>query len=136
MFPNFHSQGAYNRNQSQELMIQILKTLIDIIKENQSYSLWILKQIEKNTPLFIDIIFRYGTTENELNDMAKLILEFFQLTFDFIYNYEKKNLDMTTDMEGLTLGAGLTLQRFKLGVAYGKYHVSSFSLLINAAFSF
>ena len=98
MFPNFHSQGAYNRNQSQELMIQILKTLIDIIKENQSYSLWILKQIEKNTPLFIDIIFRYGTTENELNDMAKLILEFFQLTFDYIYNYEKKNLDMTTDI--------------------------------------
>ena len=36
---------------------------------------------------------------------------------------------------GLTLGAGLSLQRFKLGVAYGKYHVSSFSILINAAYS-
>ena len=98
MFPNFHTQGAYNRNQNQELILQILKALVDIIKENQAYSLWILKQIEKNLPLFIDIIFRYGTTENELNDMAKLILEFFQLTFDYIYNFEKKNLDMTTDM--------------------------------------
>ena len=98
IFPNFHSQGAYNRNQNQDLIIQILKSLVDIIKENKGYSLWILKQIEKNYLLFIDIIFRYGTTENELNDMAKIILELFQLTFDYIYNYEKKNLDMTTDM--------------------------------------
>ena len=36
---------------------------------------------------------------------------------------------------GLTLGAGLSLQRFKLGVAYGKYHVSSASILINAAYT-
>ena len=36
---------------------------------------------------------------------------------------------------GLTLGAGISLQRFKLGVAYGKYHVSSSSILINAAYS-
>lgn len=35
---------------------------------------------------------------------------------------------------GLTLGAGLSLERFKLGVAYGKYHVSSSSLFINAAY--
>ena len=36
---------------------------------------------------------------------------------------------------GFTLGAGLSLQRFKLGVAYGKYHVSSGSILVNAAYS-
>ena len=98
IFPNFHTQGAFNRNQNQELLVKILKTLVDIIKDNRNCSLWILKQVEKNLPIFIDIIFRYGTTENELNDLAKLILEFFQLLFDFIYNYEKKNLDMTTDM--------------------------------------
>lgn len=36
---------------------------------------------------------------------------------------------------GLSIGAGLTLQRFKLGVAYAKYHVSASSLLINATYS-
>jgi hypothetical protein len=36
---------------------------------------------------------------------------------------------------GLSLGAGLQLERFKLNIAYGKYHVSSHSLLINASFS-
>lgn len=35
---------------------------------------------------------------------------------------------------GLSFGAGLNLERFKLNVAYGKYHVSSSSLLVNAAF--
>ncbi len=36
---------------------------------------------------------------------------------------------------GLSLGAGLQLERFKLNVAYAKYHVSAWSLLVNATFS-
>ncbi len=36
---------------------------------------------------------------------------------------------------GLTLGAGVTLDRFKISVSYGKYHVSSSSILVNAAFN-
>ncbi|MBR6321152.1 MAG: type IX secretion system protein PorQ [Prevotella sp.] len=35
----------------------------------------------------------------------------------------------------LSLGGGLQLQRFKLHVAYAKYHVSSTSLLINVSYS-
>ncbi len=35
---------------------------------------------------------------------------------------------------GLTLGGGINLDRFKLNVAYGKYHVSSSSVLVNVAF--
>lgn len=36
---------------------------------------------------------------------------------------------------GLSLGAGLNLDRFKLNVAWGKYHVSSNAILVNAAFA-
>ena len=36
---------------------------------------------------------------------------------------------------GLSVGGGLQLQRFKLNVAYAKYHVSSTSLLINVSYS-
>ena len=36
---------------------------------------------------------------------------------------------------GLSLGAGLQLQRFKLHVAYAKYHVSASSLLVNVTYS-
>lgn len=37
---------------------------------------------------------------------------------------------------GLTIGGGLMLDRFKLNIAYGKYHVASSSLMFNAAFNF
>jgi hypothetical protein len=36
---------------------------------------------------------------------------------------------------GLSFGAGIQLERFKLNVAYGKYHVSSASILVNAAYT-
>ena len=36
---------------------------------------------------------------------------------------------------GLSLGGGLDLNRLKIGVSYGKYHVSSSSLICSAAFS-
>jgi len=36
---------------------------------------------------------------------------------------------------GLSLGAGLTLERFKLHLGWGKYHVSSHSLLINVSYA-
>lgn len=41
----------------------------------------------------------------------------------------------STHMAGLSLGAGLQLERFKLQLAYGKYHVSSNSIIINATYS-
>lgn len=36
---------------------------------------------------------------------------------------------------GFSIGAGLNVKKFKVGVAYGKYHVASSSILINAGYS-
>lgn len=41
----------------------------------------------------------------------------------------------STHGAGLSFGGGLTLDSFSLGVSYAKYHVSSSSLMINAAFT-
>ena len=41
----------------------------------------------------------------------------------------------SSHMAGLSFGAGLQLERFKLQLAYGKYHVSSSSLLVNVSYS-
>jgi len=58
------------------------------------------------------------------------------------YNFRRADeMKITTDdeesshMAGLSLGAGLNLERFKLNLAYGKYHVSSHSILVNVAYS-
>ena len=72
------------------LLMQGLETLNSILKNNEGYSLWILKQIEKNIDVFTDLLFKFGTSENEMNDLNKLIIEFFQISFDSIYKYEKE----------------------------------------------
>ena len=58
------------------------------------------------------------------------------------YNFRRASEMKITDDEGdsnhgagLSLGAGLQLQRFKLHVAYAKYHVSASSLLVNVSYS-
>lgn len=47
----------------------------------------------------------------------------------------QSNDDESSHMAGLSIGAGLNLDRFKINIAYGKYHVSSGSLLINLGYS-
>ena len=59
--------------------------------------------------------------------------------YNFRRNSEMK-LNKSTDSEsshgaGLSLGAGLQLERFKLQVGYAKYHVSAYSLLGNITYT-
>ena len=58
------------------------------------------------------------------------------------YNFRRANEMKITETDGssshgagLSFGAGIKLERFKLNLAYGKYHVSSSSILINLAYS-
>ena len=58
------------------------------------------------------------------------------------YNFGRANEMKISDGEsssahgaGLSVGAGLQLQRFKLNLAYAKYHVSASSLLMNVTYS-
>jgi len=44
------------------------------------------------------------------------------------------NDEESSHWAGFSMGAGLQLERFKLQVAYGKYHVSSSSLLVNVTY--
>lgn len=46
-----------------------------------------------------------------------------------------KGDDESAHGAGLTLGGGLNLERFKVNLAWGKYHVASSSLIINIAYS-
>lgn len=45
------------------------------------------------------------------------------------------NDEESSHLAGLSIGAGLQLERFKLNLAYGKYHVSSSSFMVNLAYS-
>ena len=58
------------------------------------------------------------------------------------YNFRRSSEMKITDDDGdsnhgagLSLGAGIQLERFKLQAAYAKYHVSAYSLLVNVTYS-
>lgn len=46
------------------------------------------------------------------------------------------NEDSSTHGAGFSVGGGINLERFKLNLAYGKYHAASSSVLVNLAYSF
>ena len=58
------------------------------------------------------------------------------------YNFRRANEMNIDDADGggthgagFSFGAGLNLQRFKFNIAYGKYHVSSTSLMLNVGYT-
>lgn len=56
------------------------------------------------------------------------------LGYNFRRAHEMKVVDKS-NWAGFSLGAGLNVKKFKVGVAYGNYHVAASSFLINAGFS-
>ena len=57
------------------------------------------------------------------------------LGYNFRRAHEMKVADKSK-WAGLSIGGGINIKKFKVGVAYGKYHVAASSVLFNAAFSF
>lgn len=56
------------------------------------------------------------------------------LGYNFRRAHEMK-VDGSSHWAGFSIGAGLNVKKFKVGVAYGKYHIATSSFIINAAYS-
>ncbi len=95
---------------------------------------------------------RFSATMNKLNDWDVNFKNHFVVGADVLlseaiyiaagYNFGRSDEMSIADGDnssshgaGLSLGAGLQLERFKLQIAYAKYHVSSTSLLFNVTYS-
>lgn len=101
---------------------------------------------------FAHMPFRISATLVDLNHLDYKFINHLVAGVDIIisptiwvgagYNFRRANEMKTTEADGesshgagLSFGAGINLERFKLNLAYGKYHVSSSSILINLAYS-
>lgn len=101
---------------------------------------------------FAHMPFRISATLVELNHLDYKFINHLVAGVDIIisptiwvgagYNFRRANEMKITETDGesshgagLSFGAGINLERFKLNLAYGKYHVSSSSILINLAYS-
>ncbi len=97
--------------------------------------------------------FRFSATVVNLNNWDQKFIHHLVCGMDILlseqiwvgmgYNFRRAN-EMSvasSDSEsshgaGFSIGTGVNLDRFKLNLAYGKYHVSSSSVVLNAAFQF
>ena len=99
-----------------------------------------------NSPL------RFSATLTRLNDWSEGFGQHLCIGADLIlsptiylaggYNFRRASQMKISDADGssnhgagLSLGGGIALERFKLHVAYGKYHVSASSILINISYA-
>lgn len=101
---------------------------------------------------FAHMPFRLSATLVDLNHLDYKFINHLVMGADIIisptiwvgvgYNFRRANEMKITEADGssshgagLSFGAGINLERFKLNLAYGKYHVSSSSILVNLAYS-
>lgn len=101
---------------------------------------------------FAHMPFRISATLVDLNHLDYKFINHLVAGVDIIisptiwvgagYNFRRANEMKITETDGesshgagLSFGAGINLERFKLNLAYGKYHVSSSSILINLTYS-
>lgn len=99
-----------------------------------------------NSPL------RFSVALDRLHDWSEPIGRHLSLGADLLlgetvyvaagYNFRRAHEMKISDSEGsgahgagLSLGAGIALERFKLHIGYGKYHVSAYSLLFNVSYA-
>lgn len=57
---------------------------------------------------------------------------YISMGYNFLLRSELKN-NVKRSLEGFSIGAGLHVNRVKVGVSYGKYHVAASSLMMNFA---
>ena len=82
--------------------------------------------------------FRFSATLSRLHDWDQGLTIYLAAGYNFRRAHEMKINDgdgSSNHGAGLSLGAGISLQRFKLHIGYGKYHVSAHSLLFNASYT-
>ena len=103
---------------------------------------------------FVNTPFRLSATFVGLNDWHQNFKDHIILGADLLlgesiwvgggYNFRRANEMKIESSEeekgsshgaGLSFGGGINLERFHLNVAYGKYHVSSSSIIVNLAYS-
>ncbi|MCQ2111840.1 MAG: type IX secretion system protein PorQ [Bacteroidaceae bacterium] len=118
-----------------------------LYEESQSLPFNLLVGVSKefaNAPIRVSLTFDELTDWDEKKPINHLAFgaDVFPTSTTWIalgYNPRRHNEMKVNDSShwaGISIGGGINIKKFKLGVAYGKYHVAASSVLVNASYSF
>lgn len=97
-----------------------------------------------NAPLRVSLTLDDMTQWNNVKFMEHLVLGMDILPSNSTwialgYNFRRANemeVQKSSHWAGFSIGTGLNVKKFKVGVAYGKYHVAASSILLNVGVGF
>ena len=81
----------YQYNDKEMKLNECFILLKDILSQNYSISFCLMKKMEKNIEIFIDLFFKFGFVDKDHSGINKAISDFYQLLFMSYENYEKEN---------------------------------------------
>ena len=82
---------VYQYNDKEMKLNECFILLKDILSQNYSISFCLMKKMEKNIEIFIDLFFKFGFVDKDHTGINKTISDFYQLLFMSYENYEKEN---------------------------------------------
>ena len=87
----------YQYNDREQNLNELLILLMTILQKYPKYSVFIMKMIEKDINIFVDLLFKYIFIDKEMKRINSTIKNLYQLLFGYIYNFERENYHLITN---------------------------------------
>ena len=88
---------VFQYNNHENKLDEFLNLLCEMIKRNYRYSLYILKSMEKNIDIFIELLFKFGYKDKDMSGINKTINNLFKILFNSIYYFEKEKYGLISN---------------------------------------
>ena len=88
---------VYQYCDKEDNLKECLSLLLEILQKHPSYSVYIMKLMEKNIEIFIDLLFKYGFIDKDMEGINKTINNLYNLLFDSVYKFEKEKYGFITN---------------------------------------
>ena len=86
----------YQYNDREQYLNELLILLIQTLQKYPKYSVFIMKMIEKDINIFVDMLFKYIFIDKEMKRINNTIKNLYLMLFGYIYNFEKEKYHLIT----------------------------------------
>ena len=88
---------AYQYNDKDQNINELLYLLIQILQKYPKYIVFIMKMIEKDINIFVDLLFKYIFIDKEMKRINNTIKSLYLILFGYIYNFEREKYHLITN---------------------------------------
>ena len=88
---------VYNYNDKEYKANECFNSINQILDKSDDISIYIMKSMEKNIDIFIDLLFKYGYSDKDMKGINRTIFELYQSLFHYVEIYEKQKYEYITN---------------------------------------